>query len=211
MNDETIEVYATSLFGEEDAMLSTMRQEAEAAGLPTIQVPLELGRLLAVFAARSQRVLEIGTLFGYSTVLMARGLPPDGRITTLEVMPKHAALARSNVERAGLAEKVTIREGTALDTLKTLDGESFDLVFIDADKDSYPQYLDAALALVHPGSIIVADNVWRGGSVLDPQDESTRALAEFSRKLAANTTLASTLVPTRNGADAASVSVVRSA
>lgn len=210
MRDAALEAYATALFGDEDEMLRTMRREAEGAGLPSIQVPLELGRLLAVFAARAESVLEIGTLFGYSTVLMARALPPKGHITSLEVVPKHAALARANVERAGLVGKVTIREGNALEILKSLDSQSFDLVFIDADKESYPAYLEASLGLVHADSIIVADNVWRGGAVLDPESDVAAGVARFNQRLATTDRLRSTFVSTRGGADAASISVVRS-
>lgn len=212
MADESVDQYANSLFGGEDALLRAMREEAEREGLPAIQVPSELGRILTllILATGAKRVLEIGTLFGYSAVLIGRALPEDGHLTTLEVNPKHAALASRNLEKAGLSNRVTIREGDAHASLAELRGETFDFVFIDADKDSYPEYLQAALELTVPGSVIIADNVWRHGSVVDPQDGAAEGAARFNRDLAAESRLYSTIISTRDGGDAASVSVVKS-
>ncbi len=213
MAEPSLAAYTGTLFGEEDELLRSMRLEAEQEGIPLIQVPLELGRLLSLFIVQSKagRILEVGTLFGYSAVLMARAMPMDGRITTLEFDPHHAEVAARNLQRAGVADRVEIKRGAALESLPALQGETFDLVFIDADKTNYPAYLDWALQLTHPGSVIVADNVWRGGSVLDPsqEDSNSVALRQFNQKLAAETRLICTIVPTKDGADAAAVGVVR--
>ncbi len=213
MAEPSLAAYTGTLFGEEDELLRSMRLEAEQEGIPLIQVPLELGRLLSLFIVQSKagRILEVGTLFGYSAVLMARAMPMDGRITTLEFDPHHAEVAARNLQRAGVADRVEIKRGAALESLSALQGETFDLVFIDADKTNYPAYLDWALQLTHPGSVIVADNVWRGGSVLDPsqEDSNSVALRQFNQKLAAETRLICTIVPTKDGADAAAVGVVR--
>ena len=144
-----------------------------AAGLPQIAVSAAQGRLLYLLArirgARS--ILELGTLGGYSTIWLARALPEDGRLVSLELRERHAAVARANLANAGLAERVEIRVGPALASLGALASEGagpFDLVFIDADKPAYPDYLEACLPLCRPGSVLVADNVVRGGAVADP-------------------------------------------
>jgi predicted O-methyltransferase YrrM len=213
MHDSSIMRYADAIFGEEAEPLAEMRRAAEIEGLPTIQVPTDLGRLLTVLVALppAKEILEVGTLFGYSAVLMAQAMPAGGRLVTLEVDQKRASIAQANVERAGVADRVSIVCGPALQTLDGFRGEVFDLVFIDADKDSYPEYLDRALALTRTGSIIVADNVWRGGSVIHPPADNagTQGLARFNKTLGAEPRLVSTFVPTRDGEDAASVSVVR--
>lgn len=205
--------YSERLFGSEDQLLHDMRLEAEKKGIPAIQVPLDLGRLLATVIMQSgaKRILEIGTLFGYSAILMARALPPEGRIVTLEVNRLHASIAENNFSRAKVDDKVEVRQGPALASLEQLQQDQFDLVFIDADKDTYPEYLDWALRLTHPGSVIMADNVWRGGAAVEPgpDDSASRGIAAFNRKLAQNPILVSTIIPTRDGADAVSLSVVR--
>ncbi|HWF47012.1 MAG TPA: O-methyltransferase, partial [Bryobacteraceae bacterium] len=151
---------------EPDAALEAALEASEAAGLPPIQVTPLQGKMLHLFALMvgARRILEIGTLGGYSTIWMARALPPDGRLVTLEFSPKHAAVARENLMRAGVLDRVDLREGAALDTLPKLAEEGagpFDLVFIDADKENNTAYLDWALRLGHPGTIIVTDNVVR--------------------------------------------------
>lgn len=208
---ESVDQYANALFGGEDALLAAMRTEAEAAGLPRIQVPPEIGRLLTFLIAltRPRRVLEIGTLFGYSTVIMARALPEGGSLVSLEVEPRHADIARHNLVRAGLDDRARIVEGNALDSLRQIAGETFDLVFIDADKISYPAYLEAALRLTRSGSVIVADNVWRGGAVTAPGDDNARGAGRFNEMLAADSRLLSIFVASRGGEDATSVSLVR--
>jgi len=148
-------------------------EASDAAGLPPIHVSPPQGKFLNLLArligARS--ILEIGTLAGYSTIWLARALPPDGTLITLEFDPKHAEVARANIERAGLSEVVEIRVGAALDTFP--DG-TFDLVFIDADKETYPEYFERSLDVCRPGSVIVADNVVRDGEVIDPSSTDIR-------------------------------------
>jgi caffeoyl-CoA O-methyltransferase len=211
MDEQELDTYADSLFGGEDPLLRQMREEAENLGIPPIQVPSDLARLLTVLigAIQPRKVLEIGTLFGYSSIVMARALPHGATITTLEVSSKHAEAARQNFDRAGVSDRIELRQGTALDTLKALRREQFDFIFIDADKPSYPAYLDAVLDLSHAGTVIVADNVWRNGGVLAPEDDGTQALASFNRKVADDNRLVSTIVSTRDGSDAAMVSLVR--
>lgn len=154
----------------DDEALRGALEAAEAAGLPGIQVSPPQGRLLQMLArlVGARRILEFGTLGGYSAILLARTLPPDGRLTTLEASAEHAEVARGNIERAGLGELVEIRVGPALETLPLLDDEGagpFDLVFIDADKVNTPNYFAWALERVRPGAVIVADNVVRDGSL----------------------------------------------
>lgn len=211
MSDETLDEYANGLFSSEDDMLAGLAAEAQKEGLPSIQVPPETGRLLTVCLAAvgATSVLEIGMLFGYSTIIMARALPPGGRLVTLEVNPKHAQIAQRNINSAGQSDKVSIRQGPALESLSALANEVFDLVFIDANKDGYPEYLERVLALTRPGSCIVADNVWRGGSVRDPHDEAAEAIARFNDIVSRHPRLISTMIATRGGEDAASVSIVR--
>lgn len=211
MVEASLSDYATSLLGGEDAVLRAMREEAEQQGLPAIQVSEDLGRLLqaTILMSGTKSILEIGALFGYSSLLMARVLPPDGHITSLELDHRHATIARRNLDRAGVGALVDVREGNALDTLATLSGP-FDLVFIDADKPSYPQYLDAATRLTQPGGIIIADNLWRGGTVLHPDDDTSRAIAAFNERIAQDPRLFSIFVGHRDCSDAASISYRRS-
>ncbi|MGI8826965.1 MAG: O-methyltransferase [Chloroflexota bacterium] len=212
MSDPSLSRYAKELFGGANDALAPLVERSLAHGLPAIQVPFELGRLLQVLVVQSNasRILEIGTLFGYSAILMASVLPDGGRITTLEADPTHAMTARENIADVQLSGKIEILEGPAQQTLERLNAQSFDLVFIDADKTSYPLYLDWALRLTLPGATIVADNLWREGAVEHPEqtDEASTAIRLFNQKLAGESRLLSTLVATRDAADAASVSVV---
>jgi caffeoyl-CoA O-methyltransferase len=178
--------------------------------VPSIQVPFSLGQLLQVLVSVSgaRSILEIGTLFGYSAVLMGRALAGDGRMLCLEVSSKHADIARRNIESAGLSSRVEIRQGNALDLLPTLQPQTFDFIFIDADKPGYPDYLEWALRLSRTGSVIVADNVWRNGEVLTDADKNAQAMATFNRLVAQNARLRTAIVPRTDGSDAASISVV---
>jgi len=167
------------LLGLDPALDAAVHASAEA-GLPSIAVTAPQGKLLHLLArvqgARS--ILELGTLGGYSSIWLARALPPDGRLLTLELDPSYAQVAAANIERAGLAERIQMRVGPALDTLEELLAEGagpFDLIFIDADKQSTPQYFARALELSRRGSVIVVDNVVRGGAVIDPASEDPRA------------------------------------
>ena len=165
----------------EDDALTAAREAGVAAGMPAIEVSAQHGKLLFLLATaiRATRVLEIGTLAGYSTIQLARGVGPGGRVVTLEFEPKHAEVARENLARAGVDDRVEGVVGAALDTLPTVAdrGEAFDLIFIDADKENNVAYVEWAIRLGVPGSIIVVDNIARFGRVLDPAPDDLQASA----------------------------------
>ena len=212
--DDRIDAYIRALFIPDDDALRDATSSMQAAGLPTIQVPAPLGRLLGILvrAVGARRVLEVGTLGGYSAIWMGRALPADGRLISLEVNSHHAEVARANLARAGVAERVEVRVGPALDLLPEVTTEApFDLAFIDADKVSYPTYLEWAVRLVRPGGLIVADNVLRGGAVIDPSpaDEDARAIHEFNRRAAAHPRLDAIILPNRGGRDGILIAAVR--
>jgi predicted O-methyltransferase YrrM len=171
----------------------------DAAGLPKHEVSPPQGKLLHVLARMqgARAILELGTLGGYSTIWLARALPPGGGIVTLEANPGYAEVARRSIERAGLGDRVDLRVGRALDTLPHLDGP-FDLIFIDADKRSNPEYLEWSLRLSRPGTVIVADNVVRGGAVVDAEsdDPSVRGVRRFIDMVAADPRLDATAIQT---------------
>ena len=161
----------------QDPLLSQVLANNQRAGLPAFDVAANQGQFLALLVrmVRAQRVLEIGTLGGYSTIWMARELPEDGELLTLEADPHHAAVARENLRLAGVDKQVTLREGPALQTLESLgDRPPFDLIFIDADKPSNPDYLRWALRYSRPGTLIIGDNVVRDGEVANPHSEDDR-------------------------------------
>lgn len=161
----------------QDPLLSQVLANNQRAGLPAFDVAANQGQFLALLVrmVRAQRVLEIGTLGGYSTIWMARELPEDGELLTLEADPRHAAVARENLRLAGVDKQVTLREGPALQTLESLgDRPPFDLIFIDADKPSNPDYLRWALRYSRPGTLIIGDNVVRDGEVVNPRSEDAR-------------------------------------
>jgi len=195
-----IDAYVEGLFVSPDEALEAALRDSRDAGLPEINVSPNEGRLLQLFAelVGARRILEIGTLGGYSAIHFARALPEDGSLLSLEINERHAEVARANVERAGLTDRVEVRVGDARELLAALteNGEGpFDLVFIDADKESYPEYLDWSLRLSRSGSLILADNTIRGGSVLDPQDGSARATREFNERVAAAPALLGIVLP----------------
>ncbi|HEY0225688.1 MAG TPA: O-methyltransferase [Mycobacterium sp.] len=163
-----------------DPALSAALESSAAAALPHIAVSAQQGKFLSLLAGaiQARRVLELGTLGGFSTIWLARGVGPQGRVVTLEYEPRHAEVARANLQRAGVADRVEVLVGAALDTLPTLAGSPFDLVFIDADKENYPAYLEWAVKLARPGSVIVLDNVVRDGKVLGAQDDAARAVQQ---------------------------------
>jgi len=197
-----VDRYITDLLVPSEPILDAALEASDAAGLPPHNVSPNQGKLLQLLAqihgARS--ILEIGTLAGYSTIWLARALPPGGRLITLEANPKHAAVARANIERAGLATVVDIRVGRAIETLPALVAERqgpFDLIFIDADKPSNPDYLSWALKLSRRGSLIVADNVVRDGAVIDPNgDANVQGIRRFNELLAANSRVSATAIQT---------------
>jgi predicted O-methyltransferase YrrM len=193
------------LVGSDPVQEETLRVNTEA-GLPSIDVTPNQGKLLHLLARirGARAILEIGTLGGYSTIWLARALPEDGRLITLEVNPRHAEVARANIARAGLDSVVEVRVGPALESLPVIAAEQhgpFDLVFIDADKPNNPAYLDGAIELTRPGSLIVVDNVVRGGALVDADSDSdsvqgSRRLLEM---LAAEPRLDATAIQTVGG------------
>ena len=198
--------YVEGLFAPEDALLEALRQEIGRQGLPEISISAEVGRALQLLlrAVGARRVLEIGTLGGYSAIWMARALPPDGALVSLEVDPDRAALARRFLDRAGLADVVEVRVGDAralLPGLAEAEPAGFDAVFIDADKEGYVEYLRHARALVRPGGLILADNAFWSGRVLEesPESEGTRGVQAFNRALAGADGLTATILPVRDG------------
>ena len=188
------------------------------SGLPSIDVPPLLGRFLELLVRSrgARRVLEVGTLGGYSTIWLARALPEGGRVVTLELEPRHAEIARNNLHAAGVLDRVEIRVGPAWETLRDLRDNAeppFDLIFIDADKQSLPEYLGWSMQLARPGSVLVIDNVVRGGRVVDantgdPQVEGVRKCLEL---MAAHPRLSGTAIQTvgARGYDGFAVAVVR--
>jgi predicted O-methyltransferase YrrM len=198
-----VDQYITDLLVRPDSALSAALAASQAAGLPAIAVSPPQGKLLSllVHARGARRVLEIGTLGGYSTIWLARALPPGGRVLTLELEPKHAAVAQKNLEHAGVADRVEIRIGPAADALRRLAADAeppFDFVFIDADKTGYPDYLKLSLPLVQKGSVIVADNVVREGAVADAgsSDPNVQAVREFHALIAEDAHLDATTIQT---------------
>ncbi len=171
-----VDNYITDLLVQPDEALSATLDSSTAAGLPAISVAPNQGKLLQLLARLqgARRILEIGTLGGYSTIWLARALPADGRLITLEADPHHAEVAQANLLRAGVADVVELRLGPALETLPKLAAEGqgpFDLIFIDADKPSTPDYFAWALKLSRRGSLVIADNVIRKGAVVDAESE----------------------------------------
>jgi predicted O-methyltransferase YrrM len=195
--------YIAGLFSAEDELLAALREEADRTGLPPIAISADEGRLLQVLLTSigARRVLEVGTLGGYSAICMARALPPGARLLSIEIEEKHAAFARRYIDRAGLADRIEVRVGRALDVLPSLDGERYDAIFLDADKEPLPTYLDWALRLVRPGGLIIADNALWGGRVYeqDETDDRTRAVREFNRRLASDPRVLGIIVPTHDG------------
>ena len=195
--------YINDLLVPSDPALEAELKSSKAAGLPQISVTPNQGKLLQILARslKARRILEIGTLGGYSTIWLARALPKNGRLVTLEADPKHAKVARANIKRAGLSKVVEIRYGRAQETLPQLLRQHlgpFDLTFIDADKTGYPEYFIWALKLSHPGSLIIADNVVRDGAVANPRskDPNVRAIRRFNKLLAAEPRVSATAIQT---------------
>ncbi len=200
-----LEQYATDLFVREDPLLAELRAELEARGFPQIQVPARTGLLLSILvrACGARRVLEVGALGGYSALWMASALPGNGRLVTLEKEEAHAELAREFIERAGRSEVIEVLVGNAQDLLPGMDDEGrWDVVFLDADKERYGFYLKHAERLLRPGGLLLADNVFWQGRILDDAgeaDEATRALQEFNRTLAGHPSFDATILPVGDG------------
>jgi predicted O-methyltransferase YrrM len=199
----TVDQYVADLFEPPDAVLEAALADSQAAGLPSINVTATQGRLLHLIARAmgAHRILEIGTLGGYSTIFLARAVPPGGQVVTLEAEPRHAAVARANFARARLTDVIDLRLGPALDTLPRLvesGAGPFDMIFIDAHKPEYPDYLTWALALSRPGTLIIADNIVRSGAVADAAstDANVQGVRRFNERLAAEPRVTATIVQT---------------
>jgi predicted O-methyltransferase YrrM len=212
-----VDRYFGELLAPEDQALTASMEANRDAGLPSIDVPALLGKFLELMVRISgaRRVLEIGTLGAYSTIWLARALPAGGQVVTLEIDPHHADIARANLQAAGVLERVEVRVGPASESLRAMhDREEppFDVVFIDADKNSLPDYLDWSLKLSRPGSVIIADNVVRDGKVLDPNsaDPDVQGVRRMTEMMASHPRLSATAIPTvgARGYDGFAVAVV---
>ena len=214
---QRIDTYIGDLFSSNDDALQFTLSNSERNGLPVINVSANEGRLLHILAKMcgARRILEVGTLGGYSAIWLARALPEDGKLISLEYSPKHAEVARANIERAGLGDRVEVRVGAGLDLLPQVEanGEGpFDLFFIDADKDNYPDYLDWAIRLSRPGSVILSDNLIRNGAVINPKpgDRVPEIVAQYNRQLADDPRLESIILPIIRGeTDGLCITIVR--
>ncbi|MGH3684776.1 MAG: O-methyltransferase [Pseudonocardiaceae bacterium] len=202
-----VDDYVTGALVESDAALDAALAASDAAGLPAIAVSSAQGKLLHLLArlANARRILELGTLGGYSTIWLARALPPDGRLITLEYRRKHVDVARANIATAGLADLVEVRVGAALDTLPELaeelaDGRAdpFDLVFLDADKRNLPDYFTWSVRLTRPGGVIIVDNVVRDGAVADAHsaDPDVQGARRLNDVMAADPLVSATVIQT---------------
>ena len=200
---EAVDVYISDLFEHEDSSLAATEQSIKESNIPSISISPNQGKFLQMLARlnNAKKILEIGTLAGYSTIWLARALPKTGKLITLEYEPLHAQVAQKNIDRAGLNSVVEIRIGKGLDLLPKLVEEGagpFDMIFIDADKPPYKEYFDWSLKLSRPGTLIVADNVIREGKVLDEKssDEMVAGVKRFNAALAVNPAVTATIIQT---------------
>jgi len=199
----SVDDYIAGLLNPADEALAKTEASIENENIPPISVSPNQGKFLHVLAklCQAKKILEIGTLGGYSTIWMARALPKDGRLITLELDQHHATVAARNINAAGLGNIVDIRVGKALDLLPAIEAENagpFDMIFIDADKPPYTEYFQWALKLSRPGTLIVADNVIRDGKVLDPENTEpmVKGAQRFNQALSANTAVTATIIQT---------------
>jgi predicted O-methyltransferase YrrM len=213
-----VDAYLVEELVEEDDALRAARASEREHGLPQIEVAPNQGAFLALLArvAGARRVLELGTLAGYSTIWLARAVGPEGRVTTVELDPRHAAVARENLDRAGVGDRVDVEVGPALDVVTRLaeeGAEPYDLVFIDADKATMAAYLELALRLTRSGSVIVGDNVVRRGGVVDPahEDPNVQGVRAFLHAIGTDPRLEGTALQTvgSKGWDGFAIAVVR--
>jgi predicted O-methyltransferase YrrM len=200
---EQVDQYIGNLLGHEDDALKTAIKAIDAAGIPQISVTANQGKFLQVLAklVNAKKILEVGTLGGYSTIWMARALPANGKLITLEIDRAHADVALQNFKNAGVDDKIELRLGPALETLPALLQENagpFDMIFIDADKPPYPEYFDWALKLSRPGTLIIADNVIREGKVLDENhpDDKVQGVHRLNKILSGNEKVTATILQT---------------
>jgi predicted O-methyltransferase YrrM len=187
----------------EDAFLADLKKAAVAAGIPPIWIAPEQASFMQILlrAGGAQEVIEVGTLAGYSAIVMARALPPGGRVRTIEIEPKHAAFAREWAAKSDAAGRVEVHLGAGMDVLPTFDTHSADAAFLDADKRRYPQYLEQAVRIVRPGGLILVDNALAFGQLLDPTptDREVPAVRAFNELMAARPDLQSVIVPLGDG------------
>jgi predicted O-methyltransferase YrrM len=200
---EKVDRYISQLLAPEDEVLRKTIKSLDEAEMPQISITANQGKFLQVIAlmCNAKKILELGTLGGYSTIWMARALPADGKIITVEFDPHHASIAWKNIENAGLLEKVDLRVGSASEVMEQLkeSGETnFDLIFIDADKPPYKEYFEAALDLARPGAVIICDNVIREGKVLDENsnDDRVTGVRRLNQMLSENTKVTATILQT---------------
>jgi predicted O-methyltransferase YrrM len=209
-----VDTYITHLFAHEDDVLLSVTRSIRDAGMPQYSITPSQGKMLHIMATlcHAKTILEIGTLGGYSTIWLARALPPDGKLITIEINPAYAEVARKNIDNAGLQGKVKVKTGDALKILNNMD-EVFDMVFLDAHKPSYTRYFTWSLRHTHSGSLIVADNVIREGKVLDADsnEEDVVGVQQFNVMLATTKEVTATIIPTVGikGFDGMAVAVVR--
>ena len=214
----SVDNYLGEVLVRQDRHLDNAVAASDAAGLPSIQVSPPQGKLLEIMIEMmgARNILEVGTLGGYSTIWMARSLPVDGHVVTIEIDPKHAHVAQENFNRAGLAQKIELRTGNAREILPAMIDEGagpFDFVFIDADKASNPDYFGWALEMSRPGSVIIVDNVIREGSIVDAESEdaSVKGVRRLNELMAGNPRISVTALQTVGikGYDGFSVAIVR--
>jgi caffeoyl-CoA O-methyltransferase len=195
-----VDKYIRDLFGSVDEALIQAEKSLEEAGMPKIQVSANQGKMLQAFAkmCQAKNILEIGTLSGYSTIWLARALPEQGKLITIELEKSYAEVAQKNIDLAGLTSKVEIRVGKALEVLAQIQTEGlvFDLIFIDADKEPYAEYFEWAVKLSHQGTVIIADNVIREGKVLNQNSDDSRVLGvqRFNQMLAKHPNITATII-----------------
>jgi len=201
LNEELYQ-YIINIFAQEDDVLKAVVKDAESKNFPMIQVSPDLGKFLYLLIkmVKAKNALEIGTLAGYSSIWLARALPDDAKLTTLEISTEHAEAARSNFSKAGLDNKIDLIFGNAMDSLEKLKNEKFDFVFIDADKTGYLEYFNRVILMMNRGGIIAADNTLRKGQVIQENtDEGTKAIKVYNKKVAADPRVESLLVPISDG------------
>lgn len=204
LNDRLVNYMAT-LFPAEDSVLEQLKKEAMEAGLPEIQISPEQGAFISVLlkGIGARKVIEVGTLGGYSAIIMARALPDDGSVVTLEVDPFHAEFARRQIRNAGLEEKITVYTGPGIDLLERTLSESgpYDFAFIDADKESYVRYVDLLYPLMRRGGMIAGDNALAGGEVINTQTDSehVKGIQAFNRHMAEHPGIDAAIVPVGDG------------
>jgi len=197
-----VDKYVIDLFSGEDDALRWIQAEADRNGLPQISIRAHEGRMLQVFmkAVGARHAVEIGTLAGYSGTWLARALPADGKLYTLEKSSKHAAIARAAFAHAGVSDRVELREGDALDSLRKLtELGPFDFVFLDADKSNYSNYLSWAVSNLRPGGMVAAHNALRGGRIIAPESDDDRGMVAFNKALAEDSRLDSTIISLGDG------------